>query len=165
MRRAQQCCTWLMSFQVDWLQEHVNVLGVFICAANVYNKRKMTQLFTKPGQSTWKDMSQVQLMYIVCSNVVCSNVVAQMLQHNVVKSQNVIVSITQAAAVITDAYTIVEDNWDSNFTSSNRHHLLTVKLKHAKSLNGSIIEEHFAKHSMDLYRYNGKRRLLDCQHV
>lgn len=52
-------------------------------------------------------------------------------------------SITQAAAVITDAYAIVEDNWDSNFTSSNRHHLLTVKLKYAKVLNGSIIEEHF----------------------
>ena len=45
--------------------------------------------------------------------------------------------------MITDAYTIVEDNWDPNFTSSNRHHLLTVKLKYAKVLNGSIIEEHF----------------------
>ena len=84
---------------------------------------------------------------VVCSNVVCSNVVAQMLQHNVVKSQNVIVSITQAATVITDAYTIVEDSWDSNFTSSNRHHLLTVKLKYAKVLNGSIIEEHFLPNS------------------
>ena len=92
-------------------------------------------------------MSQVQLMYIVCSNVVCSNVVAQMLQHNVVKSQNVIVSITQAAAVITDVYTIVEDSWDSNFTSSNRHHLLTVKLKYAKVLNGSIIETSFLPNS------------------
>mgnify|MGYP005937549911 CR=1 FL=1 len=57
-------------------------------------------------------MSQVQLMYVVCSNVVCSNVVAQMLQHNVVKSQNVIISvrhiasITQAAAVIRYAYSV-----------------------------------------------------------
>ena len=71
-------------------------------------------------------------MYVVYSNVVCSNVVAQMLQHNVVKSQN-----------ITDVYTIVDDNWDSNFTSSNRHHILTVKLQHTKSLNGSIIETSF----------------------
>lgn len=45
-------------------------------------------------------------MYIVCSNVVCSNVVAQMLQHNVVKSQNVIVSITQVAAVIRYVYSV-----------------------------------------------------------
>ena len=53
------------------------------------------------------------------------------------------VSITQAAAVITDSYTIVEDNWETTFTPSDRHHLLTVKLKHAKVLNGSIIETSF----------------------
>ena len=78
---------------------------------------------------------------------------AQMLQHNVVKSQNVIISvrhiasITQAAAVITDSYTIVEDNWETTFTPSDRHHLLTVKLKHAKVLNGSIIETSFLPNS------------------
>ena len=76
-----------------------------------------------------------------------------MLQHNVVKSQNVIisvrhiVSITQAAAVITDSYTIVNDNWKTAFTPSDRHHLLTVKLKHAKVLNGSIIETSFLPNS------------------
>ena len=70
-----------------------------------------------------------------------------MFQHNVVKSQNVIVSITQAAAVITDTYTIVEDNWKATFTPSDRHHLLTVKLKHAKVLNGSIIETSFLPNS------------------
>lgn len=78
---------------------------------------------------------------------------AQMLQHNVVKSQNVIISvrhiasITQAAAVITDSYTIVEDNWETTFTPSDRHHLLIVKLKHAKVLNGSIIETSFLPNS------------------
>jgi hypothetical protein len=45
--------------------------------------------------------------------------------------------------VITDSYTIVEDNWETTFTPSDRHHLLTVKLKYVKVLNGSIIEEHF----------------------
>lgn len=72
----------------------------------------------------------------------------RMLQYNVCKCNKcVTISITQAAAVITDAYTIVEDNWDSNFTSSNRHHVLTVKLKHAKILNGSIIETSFLPNS------------------
>lgn len=42
--------------------------------------------------------------------------------------------------MITDSYTIVNDNWETAFTPSDRHHLLTVKLKHAKVLNGSIIE-------------------------
>ena len=55
------------------------------------------------------------------------------------------ISITQAAAVITDSYTIVEDNWETTFTPSDRHHLLTVKLKHAKVLNGSIIETSFCQ--------------------
>ena len=72
---------------------------------------------------------------------------AQMFQHNVVECQNVIVSITQAAAVITDTYTIVDDNWESMFTPSNRHHLLTVKLQHTKSLNDSIIETRFLPNS------------------
>ena len=57
------------------------------------------------------------------------------------------VSITQSAAVITDTYTIVDDNWNSTFTPSDRHHLLTVKLQHAKSLNGSIIETSFLPNS------------------
>ena len=57
------------------------------------------------------------------------------------------ISITQAAAVITDSYTIVEDNWETTFTPSDRHHLLTVKLKHAKVLNGSIIETSFLPNS------------------
>ena len=49
--------------------------------------------------------------------------------------------------MITDTYTIVDDNWNSIFTPSDRHHLLTVKLKHAKSLNGSIIETSFLPNS------------------
>ena len=49
--------------------------------------------------------------------------------------------------MITDTYTIVDDNWESMFTPSDRHHLLTVKLKHAKSLNGSIIETSFLPNS------------------
>ena len=57
------------------------------------------------------------------------------------------ISITQAAAVIRETYTIVEDKWETTFTSSDRHHLLTVKLKYAKSLNGSIIETSFLPNS------------------
>ena len=49
--------------------------------------------------------------------------------------------------MITDSYTIVEDNWETTFTPSDRHHLLTVKLKHAKVLNGSIIETSFLPNS------------------
>lgn len=93
-------------------------------------------------------MSQVQ--HCCARLMLCGCNQQRMLQRNVCKyikcssiSIRHFVSITQAAAVITDAYTIIEDNWDSNFTSSNRHHLLTVKLKYAKALNGSIIEEHF----------------------
>ena len=56
-------------------------------------------------------------------------------------------SITQAAAVLTSTYTIVEDNWETTFTPSDRHHLLNVKLKHTKSLNGSIIETSFVPNS------------------
>ena len=57
------------------------------------------------------------------------------------------ISITQAAAVIRETYTIVEDKWETTFTPSDRHHLLTVKLKYAKSLNGSIIETSFLPNS------------------
>ena len=57
------------------------------------------------------------------------------------------ISITQAAAVITDSYTIVNDSWEIAFTQADRHHLLTVKLKHAKVLNGSIIETSFLLNS------------------
>lgn len=71
-----------------------------------------------------------------------------MLQYNVCKCNKcVTISITQAAAVITDSYTIVEDSWETTFTRSDRHHLLTVKLKHAKVLNGSIIETSFLPNS------------------
>lgn len=49
--------------------------------------------------------------------------------------------------MITDSYTIVEDSWETTFTRSDRHHLLTVKLKHAKVLNGSIIETSFLPNS------------------
>ena len=72
----------------------------------------------------------------------------RMLQYNVCKCNKcVTISITQAAAVITDSYTIVEENWNTTFTRSDRHHLLTVKLQHTKSLNGSIIETSFLPNS------------------
>ena len=91
-------------------------------------------------------MSQVQ--HCCARLMLCACNQQRMLQYNVCKCNKcVTISITQAAAVITDAYTIVEDNWDSNFTPSNRHHLLTVKLKHAKVLNGSIIETSFLPNS------------------
>lgn len=91
-------------------------------------------------------MSQVQ--HCCARLMLCDCNQQRMLQYNVCKCNKcVTISITQAAAVITDSYTIVEDNWDSNFTSSNRHHVLTVKLKHAKVLNGSIIETSFLPNS------------------
>jgi len=91
-------------------------------------------------------MSQVQ--HCCARLMLCDCNQQRMLQYNVCKCNKcVTISITQAAAVITDSYTIVEDNWETTFTPSDRHHLLTVKLQHTKSLNGSIIETSFLPNS------------------
>ena len=77
----------------------------------------------------------------------CTTKLTELCSNAIWRQRSLSVSITQAAAVITDTYTIVDDNWDPMFTRSDRHHLLTVKLKHAKSLNGSIIETSFLPNS------------------